>query len=289
MTTESQAAVAPLRLGSGVHWPSIVAGAIVASALAFVLHSFAVALGLGVSSLAPTWRDASFALMLLSGLYMLLVAVASYAFGGYVTSRLRLDVAAEGAGDTEFRDGMHGLLAWALATLLTFLLVFAAVQVASRLAVPPSSNNAGPSSSVAGENLIALDLDRLFRSDRRPASDMTYTRAEAARILLTTSSHNGLHPEDRAYLVRLVQSNTALTQQDAERRVQDVITRANEDLTRARKSGVLIGFMIGVSALLGAAAAWFAACTGGRYRDGRERAPAWFDWNTTRRGRPSGR
>jgi hypothetical protein len=43
-------------------WGPIVAGGIAASALALVLHAFAVAIGLSVSSTAPTWRDASFAL-----------------------------------------------------------------------------------------------------------------------------------------------------------------------------------------------------------------------------------
>mgnify|MGYP001149501567 CR=1 FL=1 len=42
----------------------------------FVLHAFALAMGLSVSSTAPTWRDASFALVLLSGLYILLAAIA---------------------------------------------------------------------------------------------------------------------------------------------------------------------------------------------------------------------
>jgi hypothetical protein len=40
-------------------------------------------------------------------------------------------------------------------------------------------------------------LDRLFRAERRPNADLDYPRAEAARILLTTSSHRGMQPEDR--------------------------------------------------------------------------------------------
>ena len=52
-----------------------VAGALAAAALAFVLHAFAAAIGLAVSSTAPTWRDASMALQLLSGLYLVFVAI----------------------------------------------------------------------------------------------------------------------------------------------------------------------------------------------------------------------
>src|SRR5262249_343397 len=62
--TMSDTRAAPLVEGTavGFHWTPVVAGALAAAALGFVLHSFAIAIGLGVSSTAPTWRDASFAL-----------------------------------------------------------------------------------------------------------------------------------------------------------------------------------------------------------------------------------
>src|SRR5215204_6577312 len=69
---------------SYVSWSAIIAGALAAAAVAFVLHSFAAGIGAAVSSTAPTWRDASFALVALSGLYLILVALVSYGFGGYV-------------------------------------------------------------------------------------------------------------------------------------------------------------------------------------------------------------
>jgi hypothetical protein len=65
-------------------WGPIIGGAIAAAALALVLHSFAAAIGLSVSSAAPRWRDASFALVALSGLYIILAALASYGLGGYL-------------------------------------------------------------------------------------------------------------------------------------------------------------------------------------------------------------
>jgi hypothetical protein len=45
-----------------LQWTPIIAGALGASALSFILVTFAAAVGLGVSSTAPTWRDASAAL-----------------------------------------------------------------------------------------------------------------------------------------------------------------------------------------------------------------------------------
>jgi hypothetical protein len=278
----SETRAAPLVEGAvvGLHWTPVVAGGLAAAALGFVLHSFALAIGLSVSSTAPTWRDTSFALVLLSGLYILLAALASYGFGAYVAARLRAPVADAPVEDVEFRDGMHGLIVWALATLLTALVALAAIQAVPRLAAP-SGANAGSATSVAGENIIAYDLDRLFRGERRPAGDMTYIRSEAARILLTTSSHSAMPADDRAYLVRLVAATTGLSSPDAEKRVTEVAANAKANLDRARRSAVVLGFMAGAAALVGAAAAWFAACAGGRHRDGREAVPSYLDWGQT--------
>jgi hypothetical protein len=256
-------------------WGPIVAGAIAATALALVLHSFAAAIGLAVTSTAPTWRDASFALALLSGLYVVLATLAAYGFGGYVAGLLRTRAMPAPNEEVEFRDGMHGLLVWALATLLIAAIGLAIAGALPRLS---TSGGAGAATSVARENLIAFDLDRLFRSERRTNADLDYPRAEAARILLTTSSHRGMQPDDRAYLVRLVAAQTGLAQPDAERRVDEVAARAKDDIARARRSAVVIAFAAAAGALLGAAVCWSAACAGGRGRDGAVPAHVLWDW-----------
>jgi hypothetical protein len=110
----------------------------------------------------------------------------------------------------------------------------ATAQSLTRLAAPPGGQT-GPSTSIGGENLIAYDLDRLFRAEQRPNADLDYPRAEAARILLTTSSHRGMQPADGAYLVRLTIANTGLAQPDAERRVDEVAARAKENISRAHE------------------------------------------------------
>ena len=261
-----------------IQWGSIIAGAICASALAFVLHAFAGAVGFSLSSTAPTWRDSSAALVLLSGLYLVLVALASYSFVAYIAARLRTPSAGT-SEPVEFRNGVDGLLVWALATLLTGILALAAAQVAPRATTP-----SGISPSLVGENLIAYDLDRLFRSDRRPQGiegNLGYPRAEAGRILLTASGHRGVQAEDRSYLVRLVSMITGLASPDAERRVDQVISQAKDNISRARRTGVILGFMIGAAALLGAAAAWYVASETGRYRDKREALHPFWDWGRT--------
>lgn len=261
---------------AGLNWSAIVAGAVTAAALALVLQSFAAAIGLSVASAAPTWRDTSVALVFLSGLYLVLAALASYGLGGYVAGRIGVPSPLS-ADEIGLREGMHGLLVWALATLLTAMLVLATVQSLSR-AGPATGGPASAPTSVAGESLLAFELDRLFRGERGPQADIEPARAEAARILLTTASHDGMQADDRTYLIRLVASTTGLSAPDAERRVNDVAARARTSIDRARRSTVVLAFMVGAAALLGAAAAWFAADAGARHRDGRAAIPLWLDW-----------
>jgi signal transduction histidine kinase len=74
---------------------------------------------------------------------------------------------------------------------------------------------------------------------------------------LTASSHRGIQSDDRSYLVRLVSALTGLAPPEAERRVDQIIAQAKENISRARRTTVILGFMIGAATLLGAAAAWY--------------------------------
>jgi hypothetical protein len=281
MATAISTSVTPADEVRYVQWGPAFAGAVAAAALALVLHSFAGAIGLAVSSTSPTWRDASFALWLLSGVYLVFAAVASYGLGGYIAGRMRVPLTRAASAETEIRDGTHGLIVWGLATLATAILIAASGPVVTRLAAP-SAGTTGPSSSIGAENVVAYDLDKLFRADRRPAAgaDIAYSRAEAGRILLTASGHNGVAADDRGYLVRLVAQITGLPQAEAGSRVDAAITSAGENIKRARRSVVVLAFMAGAAAMVGAAAAWFAASAGGRHRDGGNAA---FIWPVVRR------
>jgi hypothetical protein len=82
MTSET-AVTTPQEADLGyLQWTPIVAGALAATALSLILVTFAAAVGLGVSSTAPTWRDTSAALWILSGIYLILQAVLSFGSGG---------------------------------------------------------------------------------------------------------------------------------------------------------------------------------------------------------------
>jgi hypothetical protein len=258
-----------------LHWPAIFAGALAAAALALVLHSFAAAIGLSVSSTAPTWRDSSVALWLLSGVYLVLAAIAAYGIGGYIAGWIRGSSDVADDDDNNTMSGIHGLAVWAVATLISAMIVAGTVLASSNLAAQ-SGRATGPGTSVGSENIIAYDIDRLFRADGRyPQTDYARARSEAGRILLTASGHSGVTPDDRQYLTRLVSAQTNLSAADAERRVDATIVRARENISRARRSVVILAFMAGAAALLGAAAAWFATAAGAMHARDESLTPIW--------------
>ena len=122
----------------------------------------------------------------------------------------------------------------------------------------------------AAEPVLSYELDRLFRPARRAAAnvDLSQERAEAGRILLTSSSHSGMSTEDRAYLAQLVAANTGLAGPEAERRVDTVIASSQSAIAKSRRSSVILAFSVAAALLLGAVIAWAAAEFGGRHRDG---------------------
>ena len=260
-TVEVAPAAGPVATPGGplsyIHWGPGIAGAIIAAATSFVLMSFASAIGLMVASPSPTWRDTSVWLAILSGFWIILVAVGSFALGGYVAGRVRSTWKAS-SDEVEFRDGVHGLIAWALGVMLGAALLaltaytFAAASVAS----PPRDTAGAPS-------FLAYELDRLFRPDTAGPE----LRAEAGRILMRGLGRTDLLADDRAHLVRITSGATGLAQPEAQQRVVQVLANARNAASQARRSAVILGFSFGAALLAGAAAAWMAAGVGGKHRD----------------------
>jgi hypothetical protein len=88
--------------------------------------------------------------------------------------------------------------------------------------------------------------------------------------LLTTSFHSGndLSGADRSYVARVVSARTGLSQADAEKRVNDVVTQAKTDLDSARKAAMQTAIWLTLSLFIGAFSASLAATEGGGVRDG---------------------
>ena len=78
-----------------------------------------------------------------------------------------------------------------------------------------------------GRRLDAISCaDSLFRADQpKPDASPQQATGEAGRILAKSVANGSLDPGHRAYLAKLVAARTGLSQQDAEKRVDDVVAQ----------------------------------------------------------------
>jgi hypothetical protein len=254
---------------AGVSWPAVAAGAVVSCALTVVLIAFG--LGLGLSVVSP-WAGAGVSATTFkigTGLYLIVIAMLSSSIGGYIAGRLRTRWIGVHSDEVHFRDTAHGFVAWAFASMLGAIL----------LASPVSSLIGGGSSSAvqgtasAGRCSGPMDgyVDALLRSDA-PASQQgnsNETREELDRLFVS-SFRNGddLKPADREYVSKVVAARTGLSQADADKRVNEVVTQAKSDIDAARKATAQLAFWLTASLLIGAFCSSLAATEGGGLRDG---------------------
>jgi hypothetical protein len=99
-------------------------------------------------------------------------------------------------------------------------------------------------------------------------------RAEAGRILTRSINNGALDPGDRTYLAKLIAARTGISQQDAEKRIDDVMAqmkaaaeKAKQAADAARKASASASFYLFFSMLIGAFIASAAGAIGGRQRD----------------------
>lgn len=105
------------------------------------------------------------------------------------------------------------------------------------------SNVAGSAASTATQaaaNQPSSDyfLDTLFRKDQ-PDTNISSpdARAEAGRIVARAVTNGNLDPNDRAYLAKLVAARTGISQQDAEKRVDDGMNQIKAAEPKPRPMG----------------------------------------------------
>ncbi|WP_208508192.1 hypothetical protein [Variovorax paradoxus] len=299
---------------SGVSWGAIIAGAAGAASLSLVL--LLLGTGLGMSSVSPWAREgaSASAIGIATILWLSFTQFAASGLGGYLAGRLRTKWAGVHTDEVYFRDTAHGFLAWAVATLLTAALLSSAVgailgagvQAGSAVAggaataaaaAGGSAGAASTSQSGSGSSTGPLGyfVDSLFRQDAGaapttageagtlavsppPPQDRTASNAEVARIFVNSIGTGALPPEDTRYVGQVVAQRTGMTQQDAEKRVNDVYAKAQAALRdaqakakqaadAARKASAYTALWLVVSMLIGAFFASFAATYGGRRRD----------------------
>jgi len=258
---------------AGVCWAAVAAGALASLALTLVLLWFGIGMGFTVVSPWSNSGVSATTFKIGTGLYLVVIAMLSSSIGGYIAGRLRTSWTGVHSDEVYFRDTAHGFLAWA----------FASVLGAALLASPASSLIGGAANGAAqGATSVASQagpmdgyVDRLLRADT-PASpnagnpqDTRDSRGEMVR-LFTGSFRNGseMKPADREYVSKVVAARTGLSQPEADKRVNDVVTQVKSDADAARKATAQLAFWLVASLLIGAFCASLAATEGGGLRDG---------------------
>ncbi len=260
---------------SSVDWGAVIAGAVIAAAISFVLFTFGAAVGLSITSPYPAESVSAVTFALVLGLWIVLVTVMSFLAGGYFTGLL-MQRRAAGDHETEMRDGMHGVLAWGFGVLIGAVITAFTIAGPAKSGADVAANVASAALSGADRTPVAYYADLLLRSDRPEAvapAETEARRGEAARILARYPSGE-VEAKDRTYLNQLVMRQTGLAEAEATTRVdtaltelRTMVTQARDAAEKARKFALFLGFAVAGALAVAAAAAWWAAVQGGEHRD----------------------
>ncbi|WP_158802910.1 MULTISPECIES: hypothetical protein [unclassified Acidisoma] len=257
---------------TAVAWPAIIAGAFVAAAVTILL--VALGSGIGLASVSP-WSGSNpspTTFTVLAAIWLILVNWIAFGLGGYITGRLRTKHVQMHTDEVFFRDTANGFVTWAVASVLA--IGFLASGASSIIGTGTHAVATVASGATAAASQTSYLTDTLFRPGQASAAASAGdSRAEAGRIL-ATGLDGDIAPADRTYLAQLVAARTGVSQADAQKRVDAVISteqaavqKAKQAANAARKAASALSFFTFFSMLIGAFIACVAAAIGGRQRD----------------------
>jgi hypothetical protein len=284
---------------SFVEWGAVIAGAVLAAALSFVLLTFGTAIGLSATSPWPNSGLSAKVIASIAVFWAMTQQIGSIMIGGYVAGRMRSRWH-ESGHEAEFRDGLHGALVWAVGVLISAFLVFATAGTAADVAGKAVGSVAGSSDT------MDTVVDTLLRqtgtaqaatpAPSPPAAGSAATtpnrpgnapssgdkaRSEISRILASSVASGSITPENRTQAAQLVAQRAGIPQAEAERRVDQAVNDARSAADKARRAAILTGFVTAAALFLSLAAGWWAAMRGGHHRD--HSVPARFTFGDRRR------
>ena len=274
-----------------LEWGPILAGAIAAASLSFLLLTFGGAVGLSLTSPWPDTGARLWVVALAVAWWMVLVQIGSFAAGGYLAGRMRSRWTSARSPEGGFRDSAHGFMVWAVGVLMgAVVLALVGLTTAKTTAQSASVVAAGTASGVASKSIAtapadyAVDLLLRPQPSQQPPTTVGVApnsssgdeglRSEANRIFTSAIKNQSLSERDRTYLTQVVVTRTGLPEADAQKRVdsavmeaRDLELKAREQADKARRATVITAFMAAMSLLISLAAATSAAAAGGRHRD----------------------
>lgn len=258
-------------------WSAVIAGALAAAAVIFLLLFIGSGVGLSLVSVPQANAQTAQSAITLGAIYFFAAQAFGFAVGGYLAGRLMGPVL-ENEDEELFHATTHGLVVWALGVVAT-----ATVIAISGLALFSSALNATAIVSSANQmnqreaampTTMGYWTDVLFRPagqsvapNAESMGGQSEAKAEAGRIL-TVGLPRGekLSQADHDQLARLVSQTTGAEMSEAARRVDDVQTRIRQDevaaAEAARKLAKYVSIWLAASLCFGALVAAGAAVSG---------------------------
>jgi hypothetical protein len=266
---------------STASWSAIFAGAFVAIAVSLVL--FALGSGLGFASISP-WDGQGISMTtfaVTTAIWLVVMQWLSSAAGGYIAGRLRSRWMGTHPHEVFFRDTAHGFVTWAVATVVVTIVlassVLSALSGGAHVATSIATSAAQAAAGTATPSFV-YGLDRLLRpSDAAVASAQSGAdlRSEVTHVIVQAVATGGTVPEaDRTYLASLVAARTGVSAAEAQARVNDFISSANQakdnvkaGADAARKAAAKMAIFTALALAIGAFIACLTAALGGALRD----------------------
>jgi hypothetical protein len=263
---------------SAASWGAIFAGSLVAVAASLILLSLGA--GFEFASISP-WADrgvSATTFNVTTAIWLIVTQWVSACLGGYITGRLRTRWTGTHVHEVFFRDTAHGLVTWALATVVVAGIAASSITSliggGAHAAAQAAGGGVSAMMATANSPAASYNIDKLFRSSGDASAGTADIRAEAAHILANAISTGSIADTDRTYLSTLIAQKSGASPEDAKRRVDEFVTSMNDARTKAieaadaaRKAAAQTATYTALSMLIGALIASVSAALGGHLRD----------------------
>jgi hypothetical protein len=214
-------------------WPAIIIGAFIAIIASLMLLALGSALGVATILPGPDRADLGPAVLVTTAIWLIVTQWVSSGLGGYIAGRLRTRWRGTRRQEILFRDSAHGLVSWAVATVVVAALIGPAVHAMIAGSEQPTAASSPQATSFASSDQSTGDR-----------------RVGAYRILGNTLATGSL-----PIMLSMYESGV------------NAVKAGVSGADAVRKAAVRAGIYAALALLIGAYTASVAAALGGRLRD----------------------
>ena len=242
-----------------VSWGAIAAGAVLALVVQLVLNMLGIGLGAATIDPTATGNPSASSLTIVAGIWFAASGILAALIGGYAAGRLA-------AKPRQSTTAWHGLIAWAVSTLVIFYLLTTAVGSivggTFRTVASVASSAGGQSTASKSDSGDAFSaIEEALRQGTKTAGFSDAALA-AVRTAITGSGEQSNEAREQAAqaiaqsnTIPIEQARTQVAQYEQQyQQAKQTAAQVAETASNAASSAALFG---AVSLILGAIAAWF--------------------------------